>query len=525
MTNTPKKKQSPRFKDLEAMQRQLDRHREIFNSFPFDIVVVDRSGKVVDFNQSPYSEDISRATERKPAIGDRMYTSDYAGSHGVDMRTELMECIETGVPRAFDRLPYHDRFLSVYIAPFSDGAVITATEVTRAVNAEEVQKKFEARMMLSQKLEAVGTLAGGIAHDFNNILWIISGNAELAKSDIPAGHELARHLDKIEAACRRAKDLVTQILNYSRQTTQEKRPLIVNSLIKESLKLLRSSLPATIEIQQNIIPKPLTIMADISLISQVLMNLCTNAAHAMRQEGGVLDIGLTEVTLDEEEAALHGNLKPGRYAVLSVMDTGKGIAPEVMDRIFDPFYTTKSVSEGTGMGLSVVHGIVNHHGGAIDVYSKPGKGATFHVLLPLAKSPGKRPPDVAEAFPTGNESLLIVDDDTHLLEMETEILQRLGYRVAAFEAPLEALEYYRKNRKDIDLIITDQTMPKMTGARLAKQLIQIDPGVRIILCTGYSEVLSEKEANAIGIGAFLMKPVNIGKLAKTVRRMLKQTKG
>jgi DNA-binding NtrC family response regulator len=177
------------------------------------------------------------------------------------------------------------------------------------------------------------------------------------------------------------------------------------------------------------------------------------------------------------------------------------------------------------MGLSVVHGIVNHHGGAIDVYSKPGKGATFHVLLPLAKTRGKRAPDVSKAYPTGNESLLIIDDDTNLLEMETEILQRLGYRVTAFDAPLEALEYYRANRKDIDLIITDQTMPKITGARLAKQLIEIDPDVRIILCTGYSEVLSEKEATSIGIGAFLMKPVNIGKLAKTVRKMLKQTKG
>ncbi|MFH1982043.1 MAG: ATP-binding protein [Pseudomonadota bacterium] len=527
MTKAPSSQKSISQNDTVSLQRQVDRYREIFHTYPFDIIVVDRSGRITDFNITPHANGINRSAGRKPAIGDRMYTADYAGGHSVDMRSELMECIENGTPRAFDRLPYHSKYLSVYIAPFSDGAVITAMDITREIHAEEERKKFEAQLMLSQKLEAVGTLAGGIAHDFNNILWIISGNAELAKSDIPDGNPIRKHLEKIEGACLRAKDLVMQILNYSRQTTQEKRPLIINSLIKESLKLLRASLPTTIDIQQHITTEPLTIMADISLITQVLMNLCTNAAHAMRKDGGVLDIGLTDLTLDEEEAAMHGNLKPGRYAMLTVMDTGKGIAPEVMDRIFDPFFTTKGVNEGTGMGLSVVHGIVSHHAGAVTVYSKPDKGATFHVLLPLVTPKKTRTgnDDTAESIPKGSGSILIVDDDASLLEMEAEMLQRLGYRVTAFAAPLEALEYYREHLKDVDLVITDQTMPKMTGARLAKELMQIASDVRIILCTGYSEVLSEKEARAIGIGAFLMKPVNMGKLAKTVRRMLKGKEG
>jgi two-component system, cell cycle sensor histidine kinase and response regulator CckA len=438
------------------------------------------------------------------------------------MRRELLESIRTGQPKVFLKLPYQRKYLSIYITPFSEGAIVTTLNVTQEVLAELEKKKFEAQLLHSQKMEAVGTLAAGIAHDFNNILWIITGNAELAKAEITAAGVSAQgYLERVETACRRAQELVTQILNFSRQTVQEKKPLILNSIIKESLKLLRSSLPATIEIRRHVSDSPLTIMADLSQINQVLMNLCTNAAFAMKETGGILEIGLTELELQEADNPSGENLAPGRYAVLSVMDTGKGIAPEVMDRIFDPFFTTKRVDEGTGMGLSVAHGIVKNHGGAVTAYSQPGKGAMFHVLLPLIDSRTEEAPvETLGIIPRGNESILIVDDDESLLEMEENILERLGYKVTSVRSADEALERFRSSSKTFDLVITDQTMPHKTGEQFARELLALEPDARIILCTGYSETISEEKAMAMGIRAFLMKPVVIARLAHTVRKVL-----
>jgi len=280
-------------------------------------------------------------------------------------------------------------------------------------------------------------------------------------------------------------------------------------------------LPATIDIKQNIAEEDLAIMADLTQINQVLVNLCTNAAHAMRESGGTLDISLSQIDLEEDETVRHQNLAPGQYALLSVMDTGQGIPADVVGRIFDPFFTTKQVDEGTGMGLSVVHGIVKNHDGAITVFSKPGKGAVFHVLLPLITGdPEQVDSEYNQVVPTGNERVLLVDDDGILLETQERILLRLGYAVVPMQTSLEALEEFKKQPHKFDLVITDQTMPRMTGLELAREFIAVRPDIRIILCTGYSESVSEELARSVGISAFLMKPVVLGKLARTVRDVL-----
>jgi len=512
--------------DITRLTADLETYRNVFLSSPFEAVIVDREGRVVDVNQRRRDAGVKRPGERCPQIGDRMYTADFAGNHNIDMRSELMECIQTGLPKEFPDLGYKGRYLSVKMAPFADGAIITATDVTRHVRTEKDKKRYASQLLQSQKMEAVGTLAGGIAHDFNNILWIITGNVELVKTEIDENNNRAHyHIQRVEEASRRAKDLVTQILNFSRHSSQEKRPLKISTIVKESLKLLRSSLPTTIEIKQNIAEEDMTILADLTQVSQVLVNLCTNAAHAMRDTGGTLDISLSKISLDEDETVRHQNLAPGQYALLSVMDTGQGIPADVVERIFDPFFTTKQVDEGTGMGLSVVHGIVKNHDGAITVFSKPGKGAVFHVLLPMITADTEQAErNHSQVIPTGNERILLVDDDGVLLETQERILLRLGYAVVPRQSSATALEEFRKQPHKFDLIITDQTMPQITGLDLARECINVRPDMPIILCTGYSESVSEEMARAAGVSAFLMKPVILGKLAHTVRDVLDEVK-
>lgn len=508
--------------DLARLTADLELYRNVFSNSPFEAIIVDREGRVVDVNQRRRDACIARPSERCPQIGDRMYTAEFAGNHQIDMRNELMECMQTGLAKEFPSLGYRGRYLSVKMAPFADGAIITATDVTRHVRTERDKKRYESQLLQSQKMEAVGTLAGGIAHDFNNILWIITGNIELIKTEIDDHNKRAHyHIQRVEEASRRAKDLVTQILNFSRHSSQEKRPLKISTIVKESLKLLRSSLPTTIEIKQNIAEEDMTIMADLTQVSQVLVNLCTNAAHAMRESGGTLDISLSKITLDEDETVRHQNLAPGQYALLSVMDTGQGIPEDVVERIFDPFFTTKQVDEGAGMGLSVVHGIVKNHDGAITVFSKPGKGAVFHVLLPMINADNEQTErNYSDVIPTGRERILLVDDDGVLLETQERILLRLGYAVVALQSSVTALEEFKKQPHKFDLVITDQTMPRMTGLDLARECITIRPDIPIILCTGYSESVSEEMIRDAGVSAFLMKPVVLAKLAHTVRDVL-----
>jgi len=386
--------------------------------------------------------------------------------------------------------------------------------------ADEALQQLESQLQRAERMEAIGTLAGGIAHDFNNILGAIMGYTELARMDMPETSRAAAKLDEVLKAGTRAKELVRQILTFSRQTKKEAKPLEVSLVVKEALKLLRASIPTTIEIRKKIATGPNIVMADPTQIHQIVMNLCTNAAQAMQETGGILTIELTGVEIDIATAHQYVGLEPGPYVRISISDTGKGMDPQVRERIFDPFFTTKDPGKGTGLGLSVVHGIVKACKGAITVYSEIGKGSTFHVYLRKIESMKAPEPEKVEALSTGTECILFVDDEEALARLGKETLRELGYDAVCRTSSIEALEAFRAQPERFDLVITDQTMPNMTGKDLAKEIMAIRPGIPVIVCTGYSQVFSEEEANDIGISAFLMKPVSIRELGKTIRQVL-----
>lgn len=381
------------------------------------------------------------------------------------------------------------------------------------------RKALESRLLQAQKMEAVGVLAGGIAHDFNNILAAIMGYADLVRARIEE-KDLHHFLDQILRSCDRAKNLVTQILTFSRKTEQEMKPLDLGTLVKESLKLLRATLPTTIEIRSKINPGLHMVLGDATQMHQVLINLCTNGAHAMRERGGFLDVSLEHVEITKESASFQPELNPGQYLRLVVSDTGTGISPDILNRIFDPFFTTKKRGEGTGLGLSVVYGIIKERGGAISVETNPGVGSVFSVYLPAAGIDCESKSQMDEAIPRGNERVLFVDDETMLVEMVRETLRGLGYRVVAIDSSVKALRVFQAHPHRFDLLVTDMTMPGMTGVDLAEEVMKIRPGFPVILCTGFSENVTEQQAKSLGIREFIMKPVTVADLAMAVRRAL-----
>ena len=381
------------------------------------------------------------------------------------------------------------------------------------------KRKLEVQLRQAQKMEAIGTLSGGIAHDFNNILGIILGNTELAMDDVPEWNPARENLKKVRDACFRAKDVVQQILSFSRRTESEQKPLRLAPIIEESMKLLRASIPTSIEIFQDVQTAADTILGDPTQIHQVLLNLCTNAAHAM-DDGGILGISLNDCPLDNGEKSQFPDVHPGRYVKLSVKDTGCGIAPEMMNRIFDPYFTTKDTGKGTGMGLAVVHGIVKGHRGVLSVKSKPGEGSTFDILFPVVDQEVLKEPEMSQDLPSGHERILFVDDEDAMVALNRERLERLGYRVETRTDPFEALELFRAHPDRFDLVITDTTMPGMTGDGLAQELMKIKTDVPILLCTGYSDRIDKEKAGKMGIAGFAMKPIDTGELARTVRNLL-----
>ncbi len=382
-----------------------------------------------------------------------------------------------------------------------------------------LQKKMETQFRQAHKLEAIGTLAGGIAHDFNNILSILLGNTELAMLNVPEWNPARKNLEKSRKACFMAMEVVRQILSFSRQTEQEQKPVDLNEIIRESLKLLRSSIPTTIDIRFNIPETSYVILADPAQIHQVIINLCTNAAYAMRENGGVIEVGLTEKQLDNQSAP-HLGLSSGPYAQFSVRDTGDGIDPKILDRIFDPYFTTKQIGEGSGLGLAVVHGIVKNHGGTITVRSESGKGTLFRILFPKIETTLLDKKETARELPRGTEKVLFVDDEISLAEIGKQMLEHLGYQVEARTSPVAALELFKAAPHAFDLVITDMTMPQMTGKMLAQALIGIRPDIRIILNTGHSDQIDENTAKDMGIGAYIMKPMDMMLMARTVRSLL-----
>jgi len=382
------------------------------------------------------------------------------------------------------------------------------------------KKKMEDQLQQAQKIEAIGTLAGGIAHDFNNILGGIIGYAELAKMKAPEESNVIADLDNVIKSGNRAASLIKQILTISRQHKQEQRPVQVKYIINEALKLLRATLPTSIEIREDLAKDAGVVNADPTQMHQVIMNLGTNAGHAMQEDGGVLTVELANVDLDDIEAAMHLDMDAGSYLRLTVSDTGHGISPEIVERIFDPYFTTKDTGEGTGLGLSVAHGIVKAHGGAITVYSEPGKGTTFHVYLPLILEEERKEKETEEPLPSGSERILFIDDEPVLVEIGSQMLERLGYEVVTQKSSVQALELFRAEPDRFDLVITDMTMPHMTGDKLAQELMKIRPDIPIILCTGHNTLVLEEKAKEIGVKAFVMKPLVMRNLAETVRKVL-----
>lgn len=381
------------------------------------------------------------------------------------------------------------------------------------------QKKIEARLQQTQKLEAIGTLAGGIAHDFNNILSIITGYAELSLLKLDSEKSVRQNLDKILKAGERARDLVKQILTFSLHSKSKFSPVRIRPIVKEVIKFIRATLPASIEIKQNLKDDP-AVMADATQIHQVIMNLCTNAGYAMQDKDGALEIGLETIALDAEFTERYTWLKPGMHIKLTVSDTGCGIEPEVAERIFDPFFTTKEKGKGTGMGLATAHGIIQSHEGDISVESELGKGSKFKVYLPaVPDSIGMEKVSELE-LARGSEQILLVDDEQDIIKVEKEMLEELGYTVTTKKNAQEALGIFTLNPNQFDLVITDMTMPKMTGDKLAMEMIKIKPDIPVILCTGFNEGISEETTASMGIKGFILKPVSLKDFSVIIRKVI-----
>ncbi len=391
------------------------------------------------------------------------------------------------------------------------------------LRTQELAKMDEA-LRHAQKMEAIGTLAGGIAHDFNNVLNVILGYSELLEHDLPEGSNKKNFAEAIRSAALRAADLIRQILTFSKQQEHEHLPTKLHHTLKEVIKFLKGSLPATIELSPNINAKCPYVLADPTQIHQVTMNLCANAYHAMREMGGTLEIILDQIVLDAEKAQWHPDLSEGQYVRLIIKDSGHGMDKATMQRIFEPYYTTKPIDEGTGLGLATVHGIITSHKGSIEVESEVGKGSTFTVYLPVLEieATSEVIPMESEEYPQLNAKILFVDNAQTNVILGKILLERLGCEVVGLRNSQKAMDTFRQNPKAFDLVIADQTMPHLTGYELSKLLLGIRPDIPIIMITGHSDIVDEQKAKAIGIKEFLMKPLNIGTLAKTIENVLKR---
>ncbi len=394
-------------------------------------------------------------------------------------------------------------------------------DVTKRVEAERLQRSLEEQLRQAQKMEAIGTLAGGIAHDFNNVLAGILGSVELARMEIPGDHPAQQFLQPIFVASNRARELVQQILTFSRRQDSEKVLMQLQPIVTECVKLLRSTIPAMVRITYHVDRKCGPVQADPIQIHQVMMNICTNAWHALPQADGHIDVTLSELEVDALGADRHPDLLPGPYARLSIKDNGHGMEPAVLQRIFEPFFTTKPSGKGTGLGLSVVHGIIKAHRGAVLVESEPGRGSTFYIYLPIqsvsATETTSTPKEIAQGR---GERILFVDDEQNLAAVTEKVLTRIGYQVTRFSRSIEALEHFRAHPDDFDLVITDLAMPGMSGTDLASAIMQQRGGLPILLISGFVDPVVQETAHVIGIREVLNKPLSIEALSEAVGRAL-----
>jgi PAS domain S-box-containing protein len=426
-----------------------------------------------------------------------------------EFRNELLRKDNTRVPVV----------VRLWLVRDDKGAPLRMLKIIRDITR---QIQLETQLRQSQKMESIGTLAGGIAHDFNNILGAIMGYVQLAQLNIKNESAARHNLDNVLIACNRAKDLVSHILTFSRQSETVRKPVRINRIVIEALKLIRASLPSTIEIRQDIEKENTLVNTDPTEIHQIIMNFCTNALHAMEGKGGVLSVTLKPIEIDEISAMFIKDIVPGPYLKLTVSDTGCGIDRDAMERIFDPYFTTKKKDEGTGLGLSVVHGIVKSHQGFINVQSEVGKGSVFDVFFPRIKAEDRIVEIRKSPIQKGTETILFVDDEQSLVDLEKVLLQRLGYHVVSESSSTKALQVFLETPQAFDLVITDMTMPKMTGDELSRKILAVKPDIPIIICTGYSQQISPDKAREIGIRELLYKPIEIRELASAIRRVLEK---
>jgi len=375
----------------------------------------------------------------------------------------------------------------------------------------------------SQKMESIGTLSGGIAHDFNNLLYMISGNTELAIEDTPDWNPVHQYLKEIKSASLKAAGIVKQLLHFSRKTDQELKPIGAITVIKDSINFLRAIIPSTIKIKTQLPDNEIPILADPLQINQIMMNLCINASHAMEDTGGTLEISIKTSRFDKEIANSYPDLVfADNYLKIILSDTGPGIPSEIINRIFDPYFTTKDFGKGSGMGLTVVQGIIKNHDGAITVDSPVGKGTAFTILFPVIDEVPEIKTKTTFTNPHGSEAILFVDDEQTITNMMQQILEKLGYQVETKLNPKEALDLFQSKPDSFDIVITDMTMPQMTGAKFAEKLKGIRPDIPVIICTGHSDFIDDDKAKLLGINRLVMKPVSKSKIAEAIRDVLKK---
>ncbi len=508
-----------------SLKAQADEHRAVFQAAPDPMVVYDTEGRVRYLNSAftrVFGWTMDELVERR---------IDFVPEENWP---ETMEAIRALYANPSGFIEFESRRftkqgdirdLAISAAMYrkpdgrAGGMVVNLRDITGQKRAAEERRRLEARLRQAQKMETIGTLAGGIAHDFNNILAAVIGYAELSMMIEDKESRVYANLLKILDAGMRAKDLVHQILAFSRQSEPEMLPVQMASLVKEALKLLRPTLPTSIEIDIRI-DSEAKVLGDPAQLHQVIMNLCANAAQAMEEKGGRLTIHVSQELIEDHDTPDGSGLGPGSYLTLAIEDQGVGIEPELMERIFDPFFTTKPPGKGTGMGLAVAHGIVGAHGGRISVESTPGHGSVFKVQLPVCKDEKDFRRQVEDEIPGGNERILFVDDEPFLVDMAGSILEKLGYEVSTFLDSQQAWMAFRNSPHDFDLVITDMTMPKMMGDQFASKVLSLRPGLPVIICTGYSEKISPERCHALGVKAVLYKPLTMKVLARKVRRIL-----